>query len=307
VALPAKTTSFKAWAERLAAHATSPEVEAELPYWLSPARREVQPLPIDEPLGANTVAVAEKVTLSLAADETALLLQEVPRATQSRIDEVLLAALAMAYWRWAGEPRLLVDVEGHGRGALFEGLDVSRTVGWFTTLHPALLDLSAAGVNDPMTFLLRIKEQLREVPGGGFAYGLLRYLNAAAGESLAELPRAEINFLYLGQLDQVLRPGSPFAPAPESSGSEQSWQTGRSHLLDVRCGVIEGRFQFTLVFSREIHLRGRIERLADELASALRELVESARQGVATAYIPSDFPQADLSQEELDDLLRTLG
>jgi non-ribosomal peptide synthase protein (TIGR01720 family) len=132
-------------------------------------------------------------------------------------------------------------------------------------------------------------------------------LNPVSRVSLAELPRAEVNFLYLGQLDQALGADSPFAPASESSGPAQSRRAGRSHLLDVRCGVIEGRLQLTLVFSRDIHLRFRIEKLADELISALRALIERAQQGAAPVYLPSDFPQADLSQEEMDELLQTLG
>src|SRR5262249_34966103 len=134
-------TSFRRWSARLAEHTRAAETAAELPYWLSPARALVRPLPLDRARGENTAASARDVVVELDPEETRALLQEVSATYHSRINDALLTALLEAFADWRGEPRLLVDLEGHGREDLFEGTDVSRTVGWFTTLFPVLLEL----------------------------------------------------------------------------------------------------------------------------------------------------------------------
>ncbi|HEX6290946.1 MAG TPA: amino acid adenylation domain-containing protein, partial [Herpetosiphonaceae bacterium] len=136
VVLPAKTTSFKAWAERVTAYAQSAALHDELAYWRAAARFPVAPMPVDRADGANTVASVERIELVLSADDTSRLLHEVPRVYHTRINDVLLAALALAWAQWAQSPVLRLDLEGHGREDLFDEVDLSRTVGWFTSIFP---------------------------------------------------------------------------------------------------------------------------------------------------------------------------
>jgi hypothetical protein len=141
VRLPPKTLSFKRWSDLLGAQAQSAAVGEELEYWTTDSRRDVGTVPVDRE-GDNTVDSARSLSVSLTAEETRLLLQEVPRAYRTQINDVLLAALAQALSEWTSEKRVLVDVEGHGREEIVEGCDVSRTVGWFTTIFPVLLEVS---------------------------------------------------------------------------------------------------------------------------------------------------------------------
>ncbi|WP_415835856.1 condensation domain-containing protein, partial [Corallococcus soli] len=106
VELPAKTTSFQAWARKLEAYARGPELEKESAWWLSQAR-EVSTLPMDTS-GENTVASARGVVAGLDAEETRVLLQEVPAAYRATVNEVLVAALARVLARWTGQGRVLV-------------------------------------------------------------------------------------------------------------------------------------------------------------------------------------------------------
>ncbi|MFP2913021.1 condensation domain-containing protein, partial [Pyxidicoccus sp. 3LFB2] len=177
-AAPPKTTSFKAWAEQLQQHARSESVQQELAYWLSGARAEVQPLPVDKTPAreANTYASSQSVGFSLEAEETRLLLQDVPTAYRARLEDVLLTALAQALSRWTGQHRVLVELEGHGREDLFEGVDLSRTVGWFTATYPILFQLPASG--SPGDALRAVRDELRRLPNKGVGYGLLRHLGA---------------------------------------------------------------------------------------------------------------------------------
>ncbi|HVR99442.1 MAG TPA: amino acid adenylation domain-containing protein, partial [Thermoanaerobaculia bacterium] len=197
----AKTTSFQRWAGLLAERAGSPELAEQAAWWLERLRGPVVPLPLDLEEGADTVGSADTVVVSLEEEETRALLQEVPRAYRTQINDVLLAALTEALGAWTGSRHLLVDLEGHGREDLFEGVDVSRTVGWFTALYPVVLDLD--GVYGPGATLKAVKERLRAVPDRGLGYGLLRYLaTGEAAETLRRQRQAEVVLNYLGQLDQ---------------------------------------------------------------------------------------------------------
>jgi amino acid adenylation domain-containing protein/non-ribosomal peptide synthase protein (TIGR01720 family) len=292
MALLPPTASFQGWAARLAEDAASPAAAAAEAYWLARLSPPPSPLPVDfgdEPHARNTVASARSVTVLLEAEETRALLQDVPRAYRTRIDDVLLTALAEAFAGWTGSRRLLVDLEGHGRGDLFADLDLSRTVGWFTTLAPVLLDLRGAA--GPGEALKAVKEQLREVPRAGAAHGLPR-----------SLPRAEVVFNYLGQLDQAVAPKSLFRPAAESPGPWRDARQPRAHLLEINGGVSGGQLRMGLRYSEHRHRRESMEELAERFAAALRGLIAHCLSAEAGGFTPSDFPLAGIGQAELDRL-----
>jgi hypothetical protein len=171
--LPPRTTPFKAWAERLQEYAASTSLRHEAEHWASVRQAQIAALPVDRREGGNTVASSRTLSVSLTVSETSALLQDVPRAYYTKINDALLTALARALAAWMGQPRVRVVVEGHGREPLFDDVDLSRTIGWFTTMHPVVLDLS--GAPGPGDALRAIKEQLRRVPGNGIGYGLMRY------------------------------------------------------------------------------------------------------------------------------------
>src|SRR5581483_11540013 len=158
VCLPAKSTSWQQWARRLEQYSHSEPLARQLPYWLQQARLPVASLPLDRLQGANSVASAQSVQVSLSAQETQVLLHEVPGVYHTQITEVLLTALAQALWQWTGERSHRIDLEGHGREDLFADLDLSRTVGWFTSLSPVVLQLPE-GEQDLGVALKAIKEQ----------------------------------------------------------------------------------------------------------------------------------------------------
>jgi hypothetical protein len=206
--LAPKTTSFRQWATRLVEHARSSALQTEAEYWTSCAETVFRPLPVDfHPESgaaggeANTEGDARAVTVELTPEETHALLNEVPAAYRTRVDDVLLTALTQAFASRTGSPSLLVDLEGHGRDALFEDVDLSRTVGWFTALFPVGLTLEGGVGGPPGEALKAIKEQLRRVPAKGIGYGLLRYLSgdAAVGAPLREGAQPEVSFNYLGR------------------------------------------------------------------------------------------------------------
>jgi amino acid adenylation domain-containing protein/non-ribosomal peptide synthase protein (TIGR01720 family) len=305
-ALPAKTTSFRQWAERLAEHAHTGALDSEAAFWTSPSRARVEPLALPRSgEGPDTLAAARTVAVSLPPEETVALLTAVPRVYNTQINDALLAALALAYRRETGVPSLLVDLEGHGREEIARDLDVSRTVGWFTSLFPVLLDL--AGTQGPGEALKAVKEQLRALPGRGIGYGLLRYLTEGeAAERLRHMPSAEVVFNYLGQVDQTLPRESAFALAAESSGSPRA-DGPRSHAIEVNALVTGGSLHCEWTFGSRVYRGDAVERLARGFITALSELVAHCQSPEAGGYTPSDFPAAELSQGQLESVLAEIG
>jgi amino acid adenylation domain-containing protein/non-ribosomal peptide synthase protein (TIGR01720 family) len=299
IALPAKTTSFKRWAERLSEYARSEAIEAEAAYWLAEPRRRVSPLPVDKSEGENLESSAKTVVISLSADETEALLRRVPEAYRTQINDVLLTAYAQAMEAWTGAPITLVDLEGHGREELFGDIDLTRTVGWFTALYPVLLELPQG--LDAGAPLRAVKEQIRAIPGRGLGHGLLRWMrDDARSAEIAALPAAEVSFNYLGQVDQALPEASPLRGARESAGPTHSPRALRGHLLDVNASVLTGRLVVRWTYSENRHERSTIEALADSFAKALRALIDHCLSPGAGGATPSDFQEENLTQDLID-------
>jgi non-ribosomal peptide synthase protein (TIGR01720 family) len=303
IALPAKTTSYQQWSNRLAELAQSDVIKADLAYWLEQSRKAVARLPVDFAGGVNTVATADSVSVFLSIEETTALLQDVPSVYRTQINDALLTAFARAVRRWTGKRALLVDVESHGREVIANDLDLSRTVGWFTSVFPVVIELDGS---DLRVAIKSVKEQLRRIPRNGFSYGLLRFLSND-GISADQALQPEIGFLYLGQFDQELSDSAPIRLAKESSGPTQSAKEQRSHLLDFEARVAGGQLQASLTYSRSLHRRETIGRLADAFIEELRALINHCQSAQEISYSPSDFPDAELNQQELDVLITSLS
>jgi amino acid adenylation domain-containing protein/non-ribosomal peptide synthase protein (TIGR01720 family) len=306
VHLPKKTTSFRHWAELLAGHARSGEVRAQAAFWL--AQGGVRPLPADFADASNLEGEAERIGVELDDDATRALLHDVPPVYQTQINDVLLAALARAFRGWTGERALLVDLEGHGREDLFDGVDLSRTVGWFTAIHPVRLELpEEPGAGEAIK---AVKEQLRAVPGRGISHGLLRWMGAdpEIARELAMLPQPQVAFNYLGRMDAGADGGGELLAGSDADlGIARTPLGPRPHLLGVDAVVSGGRLYATWTYPARVLRRETVQRVADAFVAELRALIEHCRDPRAGGYTPSDFALADLDQEGLDSLLAQLG
>jgi amino acid adenylation domain-containing protein/non-ribosomal peptide synthase protein (TIGR01720 family) len=305
IKFPSKTTSFQYWSDRLREYKPSAD---EVNYWLNESRFQVKPLPVDFPLSEekNAIAATASVSFSLTEEETRALLQNVPAAYNTRINDVLLTALVQSFAQWTGERSLLVDLEGHGREDLFEDVDLSRTVGWFTTLFPVHLQLGE--IADPGAALKLVKEQLRSLPNRGIGYGVLRYLQPdnTIRTKLQNLPQAEVSFNYLGQFDQVLKAAEVLGITKELK-TDQSLLNQRSHLIGIGGFIGAKKLKMTWFYSQKIHQKSTIERLALGFMEALKTLINDALAKDSPSYTPSDFKAAKLNQEQLDKFLAKIN
>jgi non-ribosomal peptide synthase protein (TIGR01720 family) len=301
--LPARTTPYREWTARLAAFARSGSL-ADQGYW-----RTVDPAATHLPrdfAGSDFGSAASARTLYrlLDAEHTRALLQEAAGAYHTEVGDLLVTALARALARWSAQRTFTLALEGHGREMLFDDVDLSRTVGWFTSVFPVRLALPEG--DEPGSAIRAIKEQLRQVPARGIGYGLLRHL-ADPADPLAAAVRAqalpEVSFNYLGQLDASL---GPWLLAPESPGPLLGSSTRRFALLYVSGAVVGAQLRLHIEYSDTAHREETIARFADALLAELQALIAHCLHPDAGGFTPSDFPEAGLSQTELDALLADL-
>jgi len=321
VELGDKSSSFKQWSEALGVYAGSESLLGQVGYWRRQVESSALVVPGGDKRGSNQVGDAAVVRRSLSAEQTQGLLSRVAEVYHTQINEVLLAGLVEAVGRWTGERRVVVEMEGHGReeqigggGGGLGSLEVSRTVGWFTSVYPVELDVR--GARGGAEGLKRVKEQVRRVPERGVGYGVLRYLSAeegAAGDGVSELRAAArareergggLSFNYLGQVDRVL--GERLGAGRESSGETRSREQERSHEVEINAVVGGGQLHVEWSYSGARHEREEIEEVAKWYEEALGEIIrESEREG-AGGYTPSDFAEFNWNQEELDEITNAL-
>ncbi|MFD9902831.1 amino acid adenylation domain-containing protein [Streptomyces sp. NPDC059063] len=302
-----KTTSFPDWARRLNAYVASGGLDAELPYWTGV---RLPPAAPSDPAKVSTgdvvspkASTGDVVTARLSREETAALLREVPAAYRTRPNDVLLAALA----RVLGPGPVTINLEGHGREQLFDGVDTSRTVGWFTTQFPVTIELpepsaaaDTADVADWGPALKAVKEQLRAVPRNGLGHDALRYLGRS---DALRGPRPHVNFNYLGQFAPLDARGGCYSGREFPLADGIHPDENRPFDLEVTAETTGGELVFTWDYSRDTYDGPEIRRLAGGTLAALRALTAHCLAPGSGGRTPSDFPLAALDQAQVDALV----
>ncbi|GAA4232129.1 non-ribosomal peptide synthetase [Actinomadura meridiana] len=305
---PTGGTSLRAWAHRLLAEAHDGARVAELPYWKSLAAPDA-PLTsrLPDP-STDTAATQESLVVTVPEEEAQALLGELPRLYHCGAEDVLLAGLAMAVVRWRpGDPWLLVDLEGHGRH-LLDGTDPSRTVGWFTTVHPVRLDLGGLAPDATGDLLKTVKEQVRAASDHGFGHGLLRHLNARTARELADAARPQILFNYRGRVDGAGTGTGGDEHWPHAAESESLSRAPHPDLpapypLEIGAEAPSGAgLRLELTWPSRLLDRDAAARLGAGWQAALAALARHAADPAAGGRTPSDLPMVSLPQRQIDRL-----
>ncbi|MBX7435554.1 AMP-binding protein, partial [Mycobacterium sp. Y57] len=314
VALPATGTSFRRWANLLQECASSDAVVGQAGAW---RRVSAIPAALPPPGPGDSLATAGRLSVSVDTETTRLLLTDVPAAFHAGVQDILLIAFGLAWVEFTGDgdSPVCVDVESHGRNEdLAPGVDLSRTVGWFTAKYP--VSLAAGRLSWPQVVaghaslgaaVKDVKEQLRALPDG-LTYGLLRYLNDDA-----DLPPSDpaIGFNYLGRLG---------APAQTSSDGT-AWRIARwgslftdataalpisvMHTVELNAATIDTdagpRLHAEWIWAASVLDSDQIAELSARWCEALTGICAHVRNG-GGGLTPSDVAPARLGQREIDGL-----
>jgi non-ribosomal peptide synthase protein (TIGR01720 family) len=315
-ALDPTGTSFRRWATLLQAEAHAPARVAELPLWEAMLSAQGPGAALDRT--RDVIASARLLSLTLPAAITAPLLTRVPARFHAQINDVLLCALALALAAWprrrSAADAPVIDLEGHGRQEL-SGAELSRTVGWFTSLRPVRLDLGELDVREALAggaaaggAIKRIKEQLRQLPDHGLGFGLLRYLNADTRSVLAQYRCPELAFNYLGRFP---RPAArDWAPAADSGmlGGGADRDMPLSHALTLNALVLDGpdgpELQASWTWAGALFDETEIAALSALWRRALEALVAHVTNASAGGFTPSDVSLVALDQRAIDHIER---
>ena len=321
--LSPRGTSYRRWGQRLAEEAQTAARVAELEQWrrmLSERSFAVVAGSLDRERDVGGTARA--VTLELSPVVTEALLTRVAAAFHGGINEILLSALVIAVAEWgrrqgrAGGPAVLLDLEGHGREEIFADVDLSRTVGWFTSLYPVRLDPGAIDFEEALAggpalgrVVKTIKEQLRALKDNGLGYGLLRYLNAQTASQLAGYAAPQLGFNYLGRFAAGAAEDWGIAAEADALGGGGDAGMRLPHAVEVNALTLDGaegaRLRATWGWAPALLDEAAVRDLARGWFAVLTALVRHVAQPGAGGRTPSDLPLVELSQAEIERLERT--
>jgi non-ribosomal peptide synthase protein (TIGR01720 family) len=234
-----EVTSFRGWAKRLSEYAQQPGRQAEVPFWMSMIDPPAPFLPnedVDEV--RDTTATSRDVTITFNVDHTGSIPIAFRDISGPRVIDVIIATLVLSLLDWRREQAsvedqmIIVGLEGHGREDIFDDVDLSRTIGWFTSLYPARIDLNSVELSrvfaDDVELeraIRLVSQQLKLIPNNGIGFGILRHLNTETSHKLAEQPTPQVGINYLGR----------FAGS-QSSETQQRYWSPVAGLLTPRTG-----------------------------------------------------------------------
>ncbi|WP_411860638.1 amino acid adenylation domain-containing protein [Paenibacillus polymyxa] len=303
IRFPAKTDAYRTWSEQLAAYAQSPEMTKERAYWQAMEQIAVPAVPKDLDVDVTTQQDSESLFVRLTPEETELLLKRVHRAYNTEMNDILVTALGIAIRKWTGHERVRINLEGHGRESIGTDIDITRTVGWFTTKFPVVLEPETD--RDLAYQIKQVKESLRRIPNKGLGYGVCRYLSKSE-DGFVWGAEPEINFNYLGQFDDDVSQVE-IGISSYSSGSPASDRQARSFVLDINGMVLDGALSLDLSYSRKQYRKETMEAFAQRLEQSLRELITHCAGKENTELTPSDVQFKGLTIAELEQIAQRSG
>jgi non-ribosomal peptide synthase protein (TIGR01720 family) len=313
VLLPEKSCSVIQWSEALTAYTDSKDIAVAQQYWTQQFSPQTDSNTLT--LGQNNASYRVK----LSEQETNQLSHAVPAAFNVQVPDVLLAALVQCK-QWFIEnsianvdDQLLVDIEGHGREDIGKGIDAIRTVGCFSSIYPISFTATAPDISQTIR---TTKEQLRHVPKRGFDYGVLRYLldspniendsQNSIAKNLSSQPQANVLFNYLGQWEKTLEADSPFSIVHPIS-SHLAENSSNSYALEISMMIFDKQLQVNLTYDTQAFSSTAIDTFAKQYKQTLSDFIQHCLQEQGNGLTPSDFPSANIGQDDLEDLFAEFG
>ncbi|QUI24146.1 amino acid adenylation domain-containing protein [Vallitalea pronyensis] len=305
VALPEKTASFKDWSKKLGNYAGERKLLKEKAYWKALYEQEVEAIPVDNEVKIRKVEEVHTVSIQLAKEETENLLKRANSGYNTEINDLLVASLGMAINEWCGNKKVMVNMEGHGRESIVDNTDLSRTVGWFTSCYPILLEGCSLG--DIAGMVKTVKESMRRIPNKGVGHDILKYLSPR--ETILDMgfeKQAEISFNYLGQFGRDID-NEVFSMSDISAGETHHEDSEACYKLNINGLVMKDKLQMSFAYSRSEYKEETIKKLAELYKKSLIDVIEHCVSKDSTEHTPWDYGDTSLSLEELEGIRRNYG
>ncbi|MBK3493951.1 amino acid adenylation domain-containing protein [Viridibacillus sp. YIM B01967] len=305
VSLQDKTHSYKIWSNALHRYANSPQLLSEIKHWRDMETVQTVTLPKDGKTEENHIIDGAVVTTTLSKEETEQLLKDAHHTFNTNVNELLLTALGLTLKQWVGEGNIPINIEGHGREKVVEGINVLRTVGWFTSQYPILLDTSQMG---ELSYAIKYtKESIRQVPNKGIGYGILKYLTTKENKrNLKFKLNPEVNFNYLGQFPEESE-HDLFAVTNVNFGQPVSLKQHRQYTLDIDAIIINGKLQVNINYNKHEYDHSTITKLTEAYKNNLVLVIKHCITKKYPELTPDDFGIQTLSIEELDIFMEKYG
>lgn len=296
-----KGTSYRQWVDLLGKYAISHRAMAQRPYWES-ISGHYRALPVDAEVPVSFFSDIESIEASLNTRLTQSLLSEVNQVYHTEINDLLLAALTRTISRWSALNMVTIGLEGHGREDILMQVDISNSVGWFTSLYPVALAVEKN--MDEGALIKSVKEQLRMIPEKGIGYGILRYLSPLP-EVREKLSNSnwDLVFNYLGQLDNLVNANASVQMAVEEDGKSKSDDYPVKEKIAINAFISGGSLTLSWNYSNKQYHQKTIENLANQFITHLTELIQHCISMENQEFTPSDHGlSGDISYLELDHL-----
>ncbi|MEC2066182.1 non-ribosomal peptide synthetase [Bacillus inaquosorum] len=303
IKLPQKTDSYLTYSQSIADYSKSRQIQREAAYWDERENRHIQPIPKDNEAAPNTFKDTEVIDFNLSRHHTELLLTAANKAYSTEMNDILLTALGLALQQWTGYDQFKISMEGHGRESYLEDIDISRTVGWFTSIYPVWLDMSHSdhkNKDERLGHLIKqTKDMLHRIPHKGAGYGVLKYTNKKWG---SEKGSPDISFNYLGQFDQDIQ-SKAFEVSDIKPGNEISPNWERPHALDISGAVSSGCLNMHMIYNRLQFEKKTIQTFAGHFKQTLENIIEHCTGKENREWSASDFTDEDLTLDELSEIM----
>ncbi|WEY90413.1 non-ribosomal peptide synthetase [Bacillus subtilis] len=301
IQLPPKTDSYQEYARRIQEYAQSSKLIREEAYWRSVEEQQAAELPYEIPHHVNIdFSKRDSLSFSLTEADTAVLLQNVNHAYGTDTQDILLTAASLAICEWTGGSKLRIAMEGHGREHILPELDISRTVGWFTSMYPALI--SFENHRDELgTAVKTVKDTLGRIPNKGVGYGMLKYLTHPENKSITFSKTPEISFNYLGQFNDIERQDT-FRPSSLGSGKDITHTWKREQIIEMSAMAADKKLHFNLSYPPARFHRNTMEQLINRIEHFLLDIMKHCAGQQKAEKTLSDFSSQSLTAEDLDSI-----
>ncbi|WP_262384748.1 non-ribosomal peptide synthetase [Paenibacillus terrae] len=305
--LPPVLNPYKRWHYAWMDYSKHQDTLSHIEYWKKVQLQSAAfVLPIDHCPDHRMSSESSELVTKLTPNDTQLLLYHCSQAYHTEINDLLLTAWSLALSAWSGQKTIAFRLEGHGREHFVADMDLTRTVGWFTSMFPVCIrmtDNCSLGAT-----IKSVKEQLRSIPHRGMSYGALRYCHPneeVRSELTASEPQALFN--YLGQFDQANTSGLEqwIGFTREAAQDHSSPLNHGTSLLELNCSIVHGQLHLFMKYSKRHYEETTITQLINTFISRLLSIIEHCSQANYEEFTPSDFPSVSLEQHSLDQIVKT--